>query len=182
MKTQIIVFSLFITLTLMSCKKEDKNEIKQEEVKDDVTKNQFKVTVDLLLKKNDTLHLYYTEDGSINFTEENSIWTSALGQNSNQEVVFLLPKDIVPTEFRIDFGVNTNQDEIILNQVRFDYNDKSFVASNDKIFNYFRIDESVTVLDSKTNGLRRKDPTQKKGASLYPLEIPVRSEIEKLFK
>ena len=182
MNTRIVIISLLLSLSILSCKKEDKKEMHPEQVKEDSTKDLFKVTLDLLIKKNDTIHLYYTEDGSINFNEENSIWLPVEGKNANQEVTFLLPKDIFPTEFRLDFGVNKNQDEVFLNKVKFDYLDKSFVANDSIIYNYFRIDENVTIMNPKTKGLSRKDPNQKNGASIYPHELSLKAEIDKLVK
>ncbi|MEY2693400.1 MAG: hypothetical protein RIT03_1791 [Bacteroidota bacterium] len=181
MKTRVILASLFVSMALFSCKKEVKEEAAEAVVVDD-TKDLFKVSLDLLLKKNDTLHLYYTEDGSINFTEESSVWLPVSGKETNQEVTFMLPKDVYPTELRMDFGVNGQQDDVLLNKVKLDYMDKSFVISDSLIYNYFRIDENVTVMDPKTKGLRRKDPKQRNGASLYPHEVALKAEIDKLAK
>ena len=67
MKTQKIVTIILMTIALASCKsdkKDDKpandSELKKEE-------NSFNVTFNLIVKKDDNFHLYYTEDKSINF-------------------------------------------------------------------------------------------------------------------
>lgn len=171
--------SILLSVILLSCKKDESKEVKRSEVTN-TNENTFKVSLDLLLKKNDTIHLYYTEDGSINFNEENSVWLPVQGKDVSQHVTFILPKDVFPTEFRFDFGVNPKQDDVILNKVRFDFVDKSFEVKDSTIFNYFRIDENVTVMNSETKALRRKDSKQKNGPSLYPHEVPLKAAIGKL--
>lgn len=178
MKTKSIIVSFFLVLFLISCKKEDSKEPKLEQINE----NLFKVTFDLTIKENDTLHLYYTEDGSINFNEENSIWESILGKPETQPLTFKLPENTIPTELRIDFGVNLANEEVLINGVKLEYNNKIFEAKGADVFKYFRLDENVTIQNPKTKGLKRKDPKRRSGASLYPLEIPLKTEIQKLVK
>lgn len=47
----------------------------------------------MVVKKDDNMHLYYTQDGSINFDEKQSVWMP-VGNESAQEVTFKLPKDV----------------------------------------------------------------------------------------
>ncbi len=178
MKRNSIIISFFLALALISCKKEVSDTPKVEAVND----NLFKVTLDLNIKENDTLHLYYTEDGSINFNEENSIWQSILGKTESQPLTFSFPENTIPTELRLDFGVNVANEEILINGVKLEYNNKTFEAKGADVFKFFRLDENVTLQDVKTKGLKRKDPKRRNGASLYPLEIPLKTEIDKLVK
>lgn len=178
MKAKSIVLGLLFTVIIVSCKKEPKaQEIKP---KEEVVDKSFKVTLNLLIKKNDTIHLYYTEDNTIKFTEESSIWTSVLGKDQPQDVVFKLTESAYPTQFRIDLGVNKENEKIKLNGVKFNYLDKSFAVNDIAIYKYFRVNTDNSILDSKTNELSRKDPNISSGASLYPLEIPLKTEIDKL--
>jgi hypothetical protein len=179
MKTKIILACLF--LTLISCKKEENNKTESQEEIVDNTKDLFKVSMDLLIKKNDTLHLYYTEDGSVNFNEESSIWQSISGKDANQEITFNLPQDVYPTQFRIDFGVNKVNEEIVLRRIKFDYLEKSFIASDSMIFMYFRPDESNSIVDKTKKTLRRKDKNQYT-ISLYPHQDVLGKEIMNLAK
>ncbi|WP_412464798.1 hypothetical protein [Flavobacterium mekongense] len=180
MKSKLITVLLGMSLLLISCKNDEK---KQEQTVEDPNKELFKVTLDLVIKHNDTLHLYYTEDNSINFTEEASIWQAVPGNPNAQQMTFILPKDVFPTQFRIDFGVNNKEnEEIVLNGIKFNYLDKSFAAMGDNIFMYFRPDENATNLDRANRILKRKNPSEKKGASLYPHETVLGPEILKLAK
>ncbi|MBG6111772.1 hypothetical protein IWX84_002660 [Flavobacterium sp. CG_9.10] len=177
MKVKLFFLSLSMILCLISCKKE----VKKEQKIDD-TKNLFKVTLDLVIKKNDTLHLYYAQDSAEDYTEQSSIWLPVEGKEVRQQVTFNLPKDVLPIKVRFDFGVNRENKGIILNKVKFNYFDKQFIADETNIFNYFRADENATIIDYKTRSLKRKDPNSVKGASLYPHDLAIKTEIEKLIK
>lgn len=180
MKVKSIVLGLMLSVFLVSCKNDPK--VEEGKTNDEVVNNSFKVTLNLTIKKNDTIHLYYTEDNTINFTEESSIWTSVLGNDQPQDVVFELPQDVFPTQFRIDLGVNKENEKIGLKGVKFNYLDKSFGINEASIYNYFRVNTDNSVLDPATKELSRKDPTIAAGPCLYPLEIPLKTEIDKLAK
>lgn len=72
MKTIKKITMLFCIVVFLSCKNDKKTtEIKEIDVP--VKVNTFEVVFDLVATQNDNFHLYYTEDGSINFTEEQSL-------------------------------------------------------------------------------------------------------------
>lgn len=172
MKLKRILLGLLLAVALFSCKKED--EAKQE------IDNKFKLTLNLLIQKNDTLHLYYTEDNSINFKEESSIWLSLPGKNEAQDLTFELPEDVFPTQFRLDLGVNQENEKIKLNGIKFNYKEKSFAVNDSAIYRYFRVNTDNSNIDTKTLELSRKDPKIAAGPCLYPLEIQLKTEIDKL--
>lgn len=180
MKTIKFLQILLFILTLSSCKKESKvDSTVDTKVLD---KKIFKVTLDVTLKRNDTLHLYYTEDNTLNFNEENSIWTSVAGKEAVQEVNFELPEDVFPTLFRIDLGVNKENEKIIFNGFKFDYLGNIFKADETTVYNYFRVNTDNTNFDSITKELSRKNPSIDAGPCLYPLEASLKTEIDKLYK
>ena len=177
MKIKLFVSLFVVVFCLTSCKKKV-----EKTVKVDLTKELFKVSLNLLMQKNDTLHLYYGQDMAEDYTEENSIWLPVEGKEIAQKVTFNLPEAVLPVKLRIDFGVNRENEEIVLNSIGFDYYDKTFIANESTIFNYFRPDESATIIDYNKRTLKRKDPNSVKGASLYPHDEAVRAELEKLIK
>lgn len=177
MKIKLFIALFILSICFISCKKEVE---KSEKV--DPTKELFKVSLDLVLPKNDTLHLYYAQDMAEDYTEENSIWLPVEGKATAQKVTFNLPEEVLPLKLRLDFGVNKENKEIVLNTIAFDYFDKSFVANDSTIFNYFRPDESATLIDYNTRILKRKDPNSVKGPSLYPHDEAVKAAIDKLIK
>lgn len=177
MKIKFLTLLAVVSIALVSCKKEAKTE---ETVA--ITQELFKVSLDALIHKNDTLHLYYGQDMNEDFTEENSIWLPVAGMETSQKITFNLPEDVLPVKIRLDFGVNRDNKEIVLNTVAFDYYSKSFVMRDSAIFNYFRPDESATIIDYDKRILKRKDPNSIKGASLYPHDVAFKAEMEKLIK
>ena len=180
MKTKFIT-SLIVLALLFSCKKEvnsTDSEVKVEEVSKD-----FKVTLDVNVKKDDSFHLFYTEDGTSNFTEESSVWVEFKGKDESQEVVFNLPKNTIPTQLRLDFGVNKDQEDIILNNFKMEYLGKSYEAPSAKFFTIFIPNDLVCKVDvasATIKPIKEKDK-QYFGPSFYPLET-LSKEIEKLIK
>ncbi len=181
MKTKFM-FHVLLLLVITSCKNNTETNEKEPKTDKEVKNNKFKVTLNLLIKKNDTLHLYFTEDKTINFKEESSIWTSVLGNDVAQEVTFELPKDVFPTELRLDLGVNKENEKIQLKGIKLDYMNKSFTINESSIYQYFRVNTDNSLFDAKTNELSRKNPEIAAGPCLYPLEIQLKTEIDKLVK
>ncbi len=180
MKTRFFAITL-IALTLFSCKdekKEDNNKAVAEKPKNE---NLFKIAFDAVVKKDDSFHLYYTEDKTNNFTEDKSIWVKVKGSNNEQEVLFMLPEDVLPTDVRVDFGYGDVVQDIVLNKLRINYYDKSFTTQDSLIFNYFYANEQNTLIDKKTNTIKRLKSDQKTAPSLYP-QILLQDEMIKMVK
>ena len=178
MKVKSLFLGLLVTVFMFSCKNEPKTDEPKTDV--EVKSNAFKVTLNLLIKKNDTIHLYYTQDNTINFNEENSIWTAVGGKEVPQNVTFELPEDVYPTQFRFDLGVNKENEKIVLKGVTFNYLDKEFDINEKSIFNYFRVNTDNSNIDLTTSELSRKDPKVGAGPCLYPLEVQLKTELDKL--
>ena len=167
MKAKNLGLIFLVAFSIFSCKNNKSENATTEPVKE--IKN-FKVTLELIAKKDDNMHLYFTEDKSINFTEEKSVWAPIKGSDQVQQVVFNLPEDAIPTDFRMDlgYGVNKDQKEIVLKNFKMEYFDKTFEAKDSLIFNYFYPNKDNTVLDVKTATLRRIKADQLMAPSLYP--------------
>jgi hypothetical protein len=182
MKTKSLILFVFLSVSFFSCKEEKKpEENTNTEVKNVDTK--FKVSFELEAINDDNFHLYYTEDGSIKFTEEKSLWYPYKGSDKPQEVVFSLPEDAIPTNLRVDFGhdVNKEQTEIVLKKFKMNYYDKSFEAKDSLIYYYFYPNQESTILDKKTSTLKRIKLDQNSPPILYPHET-LSQEIDKLVK
>jgi hypothetical protein len=176
-----LVSSTLIVLALVSCKDEKKETVaptnEPKEVKG------LQVTFDLVAKKDDNFHLYYTEDESVNFTEEKSSWLPYKGKETVQEVTFVLPEEAAPTNLRVDFGhgKNPEQSDIVLKSFRLKYYDKTFEAKDSLIFNYFYPNKDNTLLDNKTATLKRLKQDQETAPCLYP-HTPLTDELKKLIR
>lgn len=128
----------------------------------------FALKLDMVMKKNDSIQVFYTTDGTINFTEGQSFWTRVNGAKHNQTIILPLPNDTIPTQLRIDFGRNRQQDDVVLNKIEIQYQKKAEEIKGRDIYTYFRVDDSYTVLDKDLGLLKRKQPGQLNGPSLYP--------------
>lgn len=179
MKAKKIAMFFLPLIALISCKNDVKTN--EEAVTPEVQNKQFIVTLDLIIKKNDNIHLYYTEDKSINFKEEQSLWAEIKGENEVQQVVFKLPQDVLPTDFRLDlgYGENVEQTEIVFKNFAINYNNKNFAASGADIFNYFYPNKENTIVEKPTGVLKRVKADQKTAPSLYP-QTTLEEELIKL--
>ena len=181
MKTKFITLLVVFTTLLIGCKNE-KSVDNLNVVTPELIDNTFKVTLNVIVKKNDDFSLFYTEDGSIDF-KGNPIWQNVKGSDNAQDVVFNLPENVIPTQLRLDFGMKKDQEDIILKSVKFEYLGKKFEVSGPNIAIYFTPDVTKCNFDATTGTITAviKDGVRQ-FPSLYPNELPVKTEIEKLVK
>lgn len=157
--------ALFVAL--FSCENQKKQE-------------RFITSLDLVVRKDDSIHVFYKSDGTINFNEKESFWKVIKANNKNQKIDLVFPKKVVPTQIRIDFGKNKHQKQIVVNKIQFNYLGNSFVAKGKEIYKYFRIDQSNTLLNKDTGILIRKDSITSQGPSLYPNGYYLAVKLEEL--
>ncbi len=182
MRTKFLITALVLLGIFTSCKNEkslDSLEVVKSEVSVD---NSFKVTLGVIVKKDDNLSLFYTEDGSIDFKGE-PIWQGVKGNNGVQEVVYTLPDGVFPTQFRLDFGMNKEQEDIVLKSIVLEYkgNKREFIGAN--LVDFFRADENKCTFNPSTGVIKAvvKDGVRQY-PSLYPHEANLLPEINKLAK
>ena len=182
MKFKSIVLFLFMGLTLVNCKNEgNPSGTESQETQAEAPKNVFTVTLDVVVKKDDDFCVLYTEDGTLDFKE--GVWKVVKGSDTQQTIEFQLPEDVVPTQLRLEFGINKEQETMIVNGFSMSYLDKTFRASGENFYLYFTPDISKTIFDEKK---RTVDAVIKDGVrqfpSFYPNVGPVSEEISKLVK
>jgi hypothetical protein len=183
MKAKFIMALTVFVSVFYGCKDENKQQEPDAKKTEEVVNNSFTVTLDIVAKKDDNLHLYYTEDNSINFTEEQSVWAEIKGNEAAQKVVFKLPEDTLPTDLRFDigYGKNIEQKEIVVNNINFEYFGKSFNIKGNEIANYFYPNKESTILDATTGILSRVKVDQETAPSLYP-QITLKQELLKIIR
>lgn len=170
---------LLLVLFFVSCKKEGevKNE-KENTTNEKVVNDFFVIKLDVKGKKDDTFHVYYTEDKSLNFDESKTAWAEFISESNNVvNFKYNLPKDVLPNQLRLDFGVN-NKDGISINNVEITYKTKTFNIPGAQVNNYFRPNELCTVFDKTSNTFKPLKAGD--NISLYPTEN-LSVELEKLF-
>jgi hypothetical protein len=139
MKKSVILFSLVFMSMFFSCKDDSKIE---EEV---VVQNKpvFKIALDLVIKKDDSLQVFYCENGETEINGANTVWSSVKGNNNSQQVIFNLPEDVFPTKLRIDLSKNKDQDEIEIKGFTINYDKKSFSVKDTMFYQYFIPNEQI---------------------------------------
>lgn len=90
------------------------------------------------------------------------------GKQKNQNIQIIFPDSILPKQIRLDFGKNIDQKDIVLNKISFTYKNKNFSVKGKEIFYIFRVDENNTSVDKLYGSIKRKNPKQENGPSLYP--------------
>lgn len=180
MKLKILSLVIIISLVFFACQSDKSKDTQKEVAKEKVEKG-YIVSLDVVVKKDDTFSLYYTEDGSIDFTKIEPIWVDVKGQNFSQEVVFKIPEKVTPTQLRIDLGINKNQEEMILKSFKMKHLDKSFEAQGPAFFEYFRPDESKTKADPQTGIVTAVvNKGERQHPSFYPNEAALGGKIATL--
>ena len=176
MKTRFFCLIVVLSGLLLGCKNEDKEDV----VKEETLSEKYTVSLEVVVKEDDDFQIYYTDKTSADFNEEQSLWVKVKGSETSQTVVFTLPEEALPTLFRLDFGLNKEQQDITLKSIEIGYYGKKFITSGKEIANYFRpIDD--TKVDFET-GIIKPIVKEGKGVEpvLYPQEVPLEKELKKL--
>jgi len=181
MKTKITIIFVLLAAALSGCRNEvpiDELDLVEPKLADD----HFRVSMQVVVPKDDTFALYYTFGGT-DFSQQQPLWTPISGKVEAQEVQFVFPKEVKPAQLRIDFGMNKTQGDIILKKIAMTYNHKEFSVSGQDIFRYFRPDDGKCTVNPANGTLKGKVINGiKQGPSLYPMENALGAEIAKLTK
>lgn len=174
-----IVSSLTI---LISCKHEksvDELPLQRTGLND----NFLKVKLDVLVKHDDNFCIFYTTDGSTDFTKIEPIWKDVKGSDDYQNIVYELPEEIKPTQLRLDFGIHKDQPDIVFRKITLTYKDKIEEIGLPALGNFFRQDDSKCTFDSKDGIIKAVFVSgERKFPSLYPREENLGPLIQKLYK
>ncbi|OYU85523.1 MAG: hypothetical protein CFE24_01060 [Flavobacterium sp. BFFFF2] len=177
-----ILFSVFIIAMLFVGCKNEKSVDDLNVVKSEAVDNSFKVTVNVIAKKDDDFSLFYSEDGTTNFSAK-PIWQKVKGNDVEQSLVYTLPEEVYPTELRLDFGLNKVQEDIVLKGLVLEYKGKTKLIAGPELGKYFRADQNKCTFDPATGVIKALVTNgERQGPSLYPHETVLKPEMEKLAK
>lgn len=139
MKTKSILLSLFMVVSLFSCK--NKEEVKP--VEEVVKANTFDIIVDLDIKKDDELILFYKDPSISYFDEKNTVYYGIKGKNETQTVVFSIPEGILPNDIRFDISSKKDQEPIKINSVTLSFEGRNFKIIQKDLLKYFAPNEFI---------------------------------------
>lgn len=136
---------LLIGATLVSCK-DDKKADAENQKEEAPT---YSIILNATVKQNDNLQLFFKEttDENTQFSEENSVRVDVIGSEQPQDIEFKLPVDAVANQLRLDFGMNKDQKDIVVNNFTMKFKDKSFTLSSADFFEYFIPDSTSVSID-----------------------------------
>ncbi|WP_296382658.1 hypothetical protein, partial [Winogradskyella sp.] len=136
-----------IVLGFLSCK-EDKGNSTQKKVIEEVgvekrkTKKEdiFKVTLNIKMLEDDKIELFYLgefQDG--NFNSKERVAKYIKGNNEFQIIELVLPKGIIPYQFRIDIGDNVNKHEtqVDIKSINLELNENIINIDNTLLNSFF---------------------------------------------
>jgi hypothetical protein len=178
-----IILILLLT-SLFSCKDEPKNDrTSVEEEKETIDKTLMRITFKVIAEKDDKASLFYTEDGTINFDDKKTVWTDVKGSSNPQELVFILPKEVLPTHLRLDLGrgVNPQQTYYDINGFKVEYLDKKIEAEGINVFNYFYANKDMNIITPNSTVLKKINLNQDTAVILYPHQ-PLTEELAKIIQ
>lgn len=181
MRIRNISIALFCFVILTSCKNE-KNSENNPEVATEVVNDFLKVTLDVTVKKDDNFQIYYIDKVTEPFSEEKSVWVEVKGNPNPQKVVFNIPQNQAPHLLRLDFGLNTSQEDIVFSGLELNYFGKVKIIRGNELAFILR-PVSPTKINFETGIINAKDENGKRvEPSLYPQEVPFGQELDKLIK
>lgn len=182
MKTKILIASF--AFVFFSCKdtkdktpsdKELTTPVTNTEV-EEVTNPNFNVEITAYASKKDDFALYFTEDNTVNFVPENAIWSGIKGKTADAKVYFEIKEERLPTHIRLDFGLNKEQDSVVIQNIKLNYLKESFEIKGADFFQYFNeVPEFKTNINA-TNGTLTlyKNGTEYKTPFFYPKDTLVK--------
>lgn len=143
MKIKLVLISFFLIVCMVSCKNEAK---KEEVISEEIKSKTFDVTVDLVVKTDEDLILYYKDGTNEWFVDEKAVWSSVKGKNEVQTVLFKLPEGVLPNDIRLDIGRNEFKDlkGLEIKKMKISYLDNKFEIQQDQIGSFFNSNQFIT--------------------------------------
>lgn len=127
-----------ISFLVTSCKTDSKKTGAAEEEKPAIVE----VAVTLTSKDADVMTLYYKDNSITYYVEDMAIYKNL--KAGKQELLFELPEDVVPNDFRFDISTQSAGNVIEIESIEFRYMANSFKILNQDLAKYFNPNEFLT--------------------------------------
>jgi len=136
-------YLLILALAVTSCKDEkkqvdstDSNEVETvpEEPNNAVF---FTLKINAVVEKDDKATLYYLEGEQTDITTENSVEINIIGSELQQEMIFRLNEDILPTKLVLKYGNEEKAQKITFVNAELSYNEQKIEIDAYKFYQFF---------------------------------------------
>ncbi len=178
MKTKVVGLLLGIAVLAVGCNNGEK---KQDVIAVPAKPAEIRIVLDAKVVVDDSFQIFYTEDGTFDFTEESSVRINVNGSNSSQQIVFPLPDKTQISNFRIDTGENPNQKPVVVNSLTVHFYEKKLEMKNMEIIQYFYPNQHLTLDYAKSALVANPPTTGDYDPFLFPQE-PLKTALTNLMK
>lgn len=142
-KTKHYIGLILLTLCFFQCKNktpiDDLRVVEVEALKLDVY-----AEVTIVAEKEDYFQLFYTTDGTTDYGKGKNIIQKFKGSPKAQTLIFTIPKEDKPTNFRLDIGQNKNQIKLTIEKFVFSYYEDKIEINKNELKNYFSPNYFIT--------------------------------------
>ena len=167
---KIKVLLILILVIFNSCK----DEKSLDEVKE-IKKNAFIVEINITNKDKDVICLYYKDNSITYFNNDMAIYKNIEKSDTSQNIVFELPEDFLPNDFRFDLSHENENQSMVVNNIKFSYEGQNFEINNVDLEKYFTFNEGVIFNENSRSYSFQKmkdgsyDPFLTTTGQFYPL-------------
>ena len=138
MKTKLFFLNVLMLVSLISCKNKE-----EEKPIEEVKANTFDVIVDLDIKNDDELILFYKDPSISFFDEKNTVYYGIKGKNEHQTITFSLPEGVLPNDIRFDVSSKKDQKPIKINSITLSFEERLFKIDEKNLLKYFTPNEFI---------------------------------------
>lgn len=156
------VLFLLTSLFLVSCGKENKEEV----IKEKEVTNKYSIIIEAVYEKNDSLLFIYEKEGSFLFDKVKGM--KVTGSPLAQQIAFDFPEGEKIDNIGITMSFNKDQKNLVVKGITIKNGDKTIISANDNYLTYFQADEGFS-WDAK-NSMYILDHTKKYPPSLMGSE------------
>lgn len=141
----LIIVNIFI---LQSCG-EDKKPIKTENneskaTAESFTNNSLKFEINADFPESESPIIFWRTKDIEWFEEKNTVSGGTNGFDGNQTISFIIPNNIVPSDFRFDISSNPQQKDIKVNFIKIEKENREFYVFGDELDKYFTFNEFIS--------------------------------------
>lgn len=178
MKSKNVLLTLLTLVMFVACKNDKSPETNVETP--EKSKETFNVAFDLVIKKDDSLQLYYKDEAMKDWAFDKCVTSVIKGSDNVQQVMFALPEDVLPTDLRLDLGSNKSQTEVEIKNFKMKYYQKSFEAKDTLFFQYFYPNEQIEY--NRAKAIAKPIVTDKIYDPIFVSRPVLSDQIKKLYK